>query len=62
MSTELWWGNMNSTFGKPWHRWENNVKTDHNEKVWKGIEQIHVAQDTDKRGPDMNNEELLAPQ
>ena len=28
---------MNSTFGKPWHRQENNVKTDCNETGWKGV-------------------------
>ena len=53
---------MNSTFGKPWHRCENNVKTDRNETGWKGVVQIHLAQDMEKRGPDMNIEDLLAPQ
>jgi hypothetical protein len=31
-------------------------------KDGRGIEQIHVAQDMDKRGPGMNNEKLIAPQ
>jgi hypothetical protein len=49
---------MNSTFGKPWHRWENNVKTDRNETGWKGVVWIHLAQHMEKRGP----EDLLAPE
>jgi hypothetical protein len=33
--------------GIPRRRWENNIKMDHRETGWGGVEWIHLAQDKD---------------
>jgi hypothetical protein len=30
---------------RPTHRWEDNIKMDHREIVWKGVDCIRLAQD-----------------
>ena len=35
-------------FGRPRHRWENNIKTDLQELGWGGMDWICLAQDRDK--------------
>jgi hypothetical protein len=29
------------------HRWEDNIKIDHREVVWEGVDWIHLAHDRD---------------
>jgi hypothetical protein len=32
-------------FGRPWHRWEDNIKMYHKEIGWDGVDWIYLAQD-----------------
>jgi hypothetical protein len=34
--------------GISWRRWEDNIRMDHQGIVWKGVDWIHLAQDTDQ--------------
>ena len=34
--------------GRPWRRWEDNVKMDLQEEVFRGMEWIKLAQDRDR--------------
>jgi hypothetical protein len=36
-------------FGRPRHRWENNIKMDLQEVGWTGVEWTDLAQDRDKQ-------------
>ena len=40
--------------GTPWHRWEDNIKTDLQEVGCRGMDWIEVAQDRDRRRALMN--------
>ena len=40
---------MGKTEGKPWRRWENNIKMDLQKNTIRGVEWIHLALDKDKR-------------
>ena len=35
-------------FGRPKRRWEDNIKMDHKEVEWEGIDWIQLAQDRDR--------------
>jgi hypothetical protein len=52
---------MNSTFGKPWYRWEKNVKRDRNEKWWKDIADSYGS-GYGQEGPETKYEKLMTPQ
>jgi hypothetical protein len=32
-------------FGRPRHRWDDNIRMDHREIRWEGVDWIHLAQD-----------------
>ena len=34
--------------GRPWHRWENNIKMDLQEVGWGGMDWIDMAQNRDR--------------
>jgi hypothetical protein len=35
--------------GRPKHNWENNIRIYLREMVWKGVDNMHLAQDTSGR-------------
>jgi len=38
----------NRKFGRPRHRWEDNIKMDYKEICWKGVDSTDVVQDGDR--------------
>jgi hypothetical protein len=46
--TGFWWGNLKEPLGRPRHRQEDNIKVDHKEKGWEGMDWIHLVQETEK--------------
>jgi hypothetical protein len=46
----IWWGKPEGKrpLGGPSHRWENNINILLQERVWKDMDSIHVAQNRDK--------------
>jgi hypothetical protein len=34
--------------GRPWHKWEDNIKVDLKEICWEGVDWIHLAEDRDQ--------------
>jgi hypothetical protein len=42
-------GEGKGPLGGPRRRWEDNVRMDHEETGWSGIDRIHLAQDGDQR-------------
>jgi hypothetical protein len=45
--TGFWWANLRGKrpFGRPWRRWEDNIKMDLQEVAYKGMDWIDLAQD-----------------
>ena len=45
----FWWGEPKgkSPLGRPWRRWEDNIKMDLQEEGCKGVDWIQLAQDMD---------------
>jgi hypothetical protein len=41
-------------FGRPRYRWEDNIRMDLREIVWKGVNWMHLAQDRDQWRPVVN--------
>ena len=48
MDTGFWCGNLRRPFGRPRHRWEDNIKMDLQEVGCEGMDWINVAQDRDR--------------
>jgi hypothetical protein len=38
---------LKNLVGRPWRRWEDNIKINLGEIGWEGLDWIHLAQDTD---------------
>jgi hypothetical protein len=34
--------------GRPWCRWENNIRMDHGEIEWEGVDWMHLARCRDQ--------------
>jgi hypothetical protein len=39
---------MRNAFGKPRHRWEENIRMDLRETCWKDVDWIHLVQDREQ--------------
>jgi hypothetical protein len=37
--------------GRTRHRWENNIRMNHGDIGWEGVDWIHLAQSRDQWGP-----------
>jgi len=48
--TGFWWGNVKGKrpLGRPWHIWEENIKTNLQEEFCGGMDWIDVAQDRNR--------------
>jgi hypothetical protein len=45
----VWWETEGKgPLGIPRQRWRDNIKTDHQEKVWDGVDCIELAEDKNK--------------
>jgi hypothetical protein len=48
MLTGFWWGELKKEpLGRPRHKWEDNIKTDHKETGWEVVDWIHLVHDKD---------------
>jgi len=48
--TRYWWGNLRGRkpLGRPWLRWEDNIKIDLREVGWGDMDWMDLAQDRDR--------------
>jgi len=53
--TGFWWGDLEKrTFGRPWRRWEDNIKMDLQDVAREVMDWIDLAQDRDRWRAHMN--------
>jgi hypothetical protein len=49
MHTNFGWKHKGERpFGRPRHKWENNIRVDLGEIGWKNVDWMHLAQDRDQ--------------